>query len=75
MLPSRSKSKAIVNPDRLQGKKKKKKKKKNLKEFLSFIDRRLLNRDSLWKSFPYQEVVEQKINVGKIDVGRAQTFY
>ena len=73
MLPSRSKSKAIVNPDRLQ--EKKKKKKKNLKEFLSFIDRRLLNRDSLWKSFPYQEVVEQKINVGKIDVGRAQTFY
>ena len=72
MLPSRSKSKAIVNPDRLQ---EKKKKKKNLKEFRSFIDRRLLNRDSLWKSFPYQEVVEQKINVGKIDVGRAQTFY
>ena len=71
MLPSRSKSKAIVNPDRLQ----EKKKKKNLKEFLSFIDRRLLNRDSLWKSFPYQEVVEQKINVGKSDVGRAQTFY
>ena len=71
MLPSRSKSKAIVNPDRL----KEKKKKKHLKEFLSFIDRRLLNRDSLWKSFPYQEVVEQKINVGKIDVGRAQTFY
>ena len=72
MLPSRSKSKAIVNPDRLQGEKKKK---KHLKEFLSFIDRRLLNRDSLWKSFPYQEVVEQKINVGKIDIGRAQTFY